>query len=106
MSYLPEDRLIGRRLALRPSGGRRSEPANPLIFVAEDILAAFEFGRRLVTGALAAALRWRRINRTIDELSRLDDHVLKDIGVSRAEIVGLAHSIEERRRHLRPYWDR
>ena len=62
MSYLPEDRLIGRRFALRPSGGRRSEPANPLIFVAEDILAAFEFGRRLVTGALAAALRWRRIN--------------------------------------------
>ncbi len=106
MSYLPEDRLTGRRLALRPARGHRSEPSDPMSFVVEDLLAVFEFGRRLLRRSLAAAFRWRRINRTIDELSRLDDHVLKDIGVTRAEIVGLAHEIEDRRRQLRPLWDR
>ena len=103
MSYIPEDRLTNRRLALRPARGRRSEPSNALSFVAEDILAAFEFGHRLVSRALDAALRWRRINRTIDELSSLDDHMLKDIGIHRTEIVGLAHTLEERRRQQRPY---
>ena len=106
MSYHPGDRLSGRRLALRPARGHSSEPPNPLSVVAEDVVAVFAFGRRLLRRSLAAAFRWRRINRTIDELSGLDDHVLKDIGVSRAEIVSLAHELEERRRPLRPYWDR
>ena len=108
MSYAPENRLTGRRPALRPAHGRRAEPASPWrflgSFLAEDLLAALAFGQGLVTRAVAAALRWRRINRTIDELSRLDDHVLKDIGVSRAEIVGLAYELEERRRQGRPDW--
>ncbi|MDJ0945743.1 MAG: DUF1127 domain-containing protein [Kiloniellales bacterium] len=106
MSYLPEDRLIGRRLALRPASGRHSEPSNPLSYVADDILSAVAYGHRHLHRLLDAALAWRRVNRTIDELSRLDDHVLKDIGVNRSEIAGLAHDLEARRRQLPPYWDR
>ena len=46
-------------------------------------------GSRLYRG-VAGALRKRR---TIMELSRLDDHVLTDIGISRAQIPMIAHGL-------------
>jgi uncharacterized protein YjiS (DUF1127 family) len=41
--------------------------------------------------AASAVWRWRLINRDIRKLSRLDDHLLKDIGLHRSEIVASVH---------------
>ena len=60
---------------------------------AEAVRHAFRFlarsGSRLYLG-VAGALRKRR---TIMELSRLDDHVLADVGISRAQIPMIAQGL-------------
>jgi len=51
---------------------------------------------RVVTaiGEIAAWVVWRnKSNKTIQELSRLSDHVLKDIGIERHEIRALADGL-------------
>jgi len=49
-----------------------------------------------ITGAVSRLIAWyerrREINRTVDALSALSDHVLKDIGLHRSEIRSIAHS--------------
>jgi len=49
-----------------------------------------------ITGAVSSLIAWharrRQINRTVDALSGLSDHVLKDIGLHRSEIRSIAHS--------------
>lgn len=49
-----------------------------------------------VTGAVSRLIAWyerrREIDRTVDALSGLSDHVLKDIGIHRSEIRSIAHS--------------
>lgn len=55
--------------------------------IAEVILAAFGLAQTAVT----AVVRQYQINRTIRQLSTLDDHQLKDIGVDRASIGRAAH---------------
>ncbi len=47
-------------------------------------------GMRPAFGPFAALRRWRSQRRTINELSRLNDRVLKDIGILRSEIPNLA----------------
>ena len=52
-------------------------------------VAAYQAVDAVITGAtrLAGTLaRWRERRRSVAELSRLSDHMLKDIGVSRGEI--------------------
>lgn len=44
----------------------------------------------LVVRALAAIRRRHAINRTIRELQSLDDHILRDIGIDRSQIVSVA----------------
>ena len=39
---------------------------------------------------------WRNYERSISELSRLDDHELADIGISRAEIPAVAWGAKRR----------
>ncbi len=53
-----------------------------------------------LTGAIA---RWQKRRWAVAELSRLSDHMLKDIGVARGEIRALARRAQSRpASHLRP----
>jgi len=51
---------------------------------------------RAVAGAASRIAAWharrRRINRTVDALAGLSDHLLKDIGIHRSEIRSVASS--------------
>lgn len=40
----------------------------------------------------------RRIRQTVVELSRLEDHMLRDIGLDRSAVIGAAHEAERQRR--------
>ncbi len=42
------------------------------------------------------ALRRMRIRRTVVELSKLDAHTLRDIGLNRSSIISTAHEVDER----------
>jgi uncharacterized protein YjiS (DUF1127 family) len=50
---------------------------------------------RPATGPFAALRRWRSQRHTINELSRLNDRVLEDIGILRSEIPGLVARIHK-----------
>ena len=90
-----------------------------LRFPDHELLYAYELkGRRLQSlaagkylGALALSVgrlaellvldpirRWNEHSRRLQELRRLDDHMLKDIGISRSEIGFLAPQEYDRRR--------
>jgi uncharacterized protein YjiS (DUF1127 family) len=43
-----------------------------------------------VTNMLAAYAEWRRISRAVAELDALSDHMLRDIGIARHDIVRIA----------------
>ena len=49
-----------------------------------------------IIGAVSSLAAWyarrRQIDRTVDALSGLSDHALKDIGIHRSEIRSIAHS--------------
>lgn len=51
---------------------------------------------RQVERAITALLRWRELARQRRALLRMDDHMLKDIGLSRADALREAE---------RPFWD-
>ena len=40
----------------------------------------------ILSSWLAAAARWHRVRRAVQEVARLDDRMLKDIGIHRSEI--------------------
>ena len=48
---------------------------------------------RQIIGPLARRLR---IRKTVKDLSQLDDHILRDIGLNRSMIISTAHETEER----------
>jgi uncharacterized protein YjiS (DUF1127 family) len=52
---------------------------------------------RVPAGLLGRILRWRNAARTRRVLLELDDHLLRDIGITRSEIVSLPHAEEWRR---------
>lgn len=73
---------------LYPLTNQRSVTVDSPIGV-EVSIAAYQAVDALVTGGarLAGAIaRWRNRRRAIGELSRLSDHMLKDIGVARGDI--------------------
>ncbi len=73
---------------LYPLTDQRSAAIDSPIGV-EVSIAAYQAIDALATGAArltSAIARWRERRRSIAELSRLSDHMLKDIGVSRGEI--------------------
>ncbi len=65
--------------------------------VNEERSAAFYAAWRAVTalfrGCIGAVRRFRRERETYGALSRLSDHMLKDIGISRSEIGSIAQSL-------------
>lgn len=54
-----------------------------------------------IRGLLAPLGRDRRIRKTVVELSKLDDRMLRDIGLDRTSIVSAAQEAETGSRHLR-----
>jgi uncharacterized protein YjiS (DUF1127 family) len=68
----------------------------PAIFVNEGILAAFAEFRGFLARTFRRWYNEFRIARTIAEMSRLDDHILSDIGVSRDEIARAARFVVEK----------
>lgn len=81
-----------------PAKGRL--PFSELSHAAGGLRSVQQRVRRL----FGAALRWYRINRTIDELSGLDDHVLRDIGLHRSEIGSAVRDLDARRGQRRLDW--
>ncbi len=49
-----------------------------------------------VANAVGAVRAWRARRASIDELSRLDDHLLKDIGIDRSEIRAVVNGMLSR----------
>ncbi|MCB1742304.1 MAG: DUF1127 domain-containing protein [Gammaproteobacteria bacterium] len=82
-----------------PAGQRRHAPlathAAADFSVARFILAAVSDVHDLVLASVDTWRRGRAIARTIAELSRLDDHVLRDVGIRRSEIRVVARSLVE-----------
>ena len=58
-------------------------------------LSVGRLARRLVIDPIR---RWYELSRRLEELRRLDDRMLKDIGISRSEIGFLARQEDDRRR--------
>lgn len=65
----------------------------PHFALAEGIVEGFAALRRGLARRFDAWERKRKIALTVRELSKLEDHVLKDIGVHRSEIYAAARSV-------------
>ena len=63
-----------------------SELTGPAQFVADGLIALGSIAVRFIVRVATQASRMRRINRTMDALSELDDRTLRDIGLSREQI--------------------
>ncbi len=96
MSYRTEGYASGNQFG--PAKGRL--PFSELSHAASGLRSLQRQVRRL----FGAALRWYRINRSIDELSSLDDHVLRDIGLHRSEIGSAVRDLDQRRGQRRLDW--
>ena len=75
-------------------------PAAAVTAVAAAALTPFGFVRR----AVLAIDRRRRVNAAIEALSALDDHLLHDVGLTRARIGEAAHDIVEQEDRIRWRW--
>ena len=58
--------------------------------IARSARAAAAVGWRAARGAVRAIVAWQRMRRSVAALDRLDDHMLRDIGIDRSEIQSLA----------------
>ena len=63
-----------------------SGPGSPVGGVTKTVTAAVEFGAR----ACETFRRWRLERRTARQLSELHDHTLRDIGLSRCDILWIS----------------
>lgn len=79
------------------SGGTRIpfvELVAPFHFIADGLIAGINLAVDAAHKASTEAARRRQARRTIDKLQRLDNHMLRDIGINRSEIsrIGLEAS--------------
>ena len=72
------------------------ELVTPTSFVADGITVAVNQTWAVVQRAAARVAYRHRVNRTIRELSALDDRTLSDIGLQRGQIEAVARSAAER----------
>ena len=71
----------------RPAGAELRHAARRLV-----LGAAWRACAEAVAKVAALHRRRREINRTVNALSQLSDHLLKDIGIHRGQIRSIAHS--------------
>lgn len=57
---------------------------------------ALHTSRQHLSSALAQLSRWRQLSKDRAELARMSDHRLRDIGLSRADVL---------KESSRPFWD-
>ena len=79
------------RVSEPPFGGL----VTPTFGIAEAIVSVFASLRDFIVGKYESWRHHRVMVRTIAELSSLDDHVLRDIGVSREDIYAVARGAVE-----------
>ena len=78
---------------------------SPLCFVSEGLLAAAAEVRKFFASAFRRWCNEFKIARTVEEMSRLDDRILRDIGVYRDEIYFAARAaVENPGERFRPGW--
>lgn len=65
----------------------------PTISLSEGILEGFSGLRRAATKVIENWKRQRKVAATVTQLSRLDDHTLRDIGLHRSEIYAAALAV-------------
>lgn len=69
------------------------ELVSPLMYIGEEVV---RFGTAAFSAAFhmaGAFVRWRNERVTIRALEGLEDHILKDIGVNRGEIIAVARKL-------------
>lgn len=66
------------------------ELVSPVRHIAVELAELSTGATALVVRAYAALRRRRAINRTIRELRGLEDHILRDIGIDRSQIISVA----------------
>lgn len=69
------------------------ELVTPFMYIGEEVV---RFGTAAVAATFrvaAAFMRWRNERATMRALGALEDHILKDIGVSRGEIPAIARKV-------------
>jgi len=82
------------------TGRKPVSPFGAAIYANSRVSAAASTGRgflQTLRGLLSPLGRDRRIRKTMVELSKLDDRVLRDIGLNRTAIVSAAAEAEARR---------
>lgn len=67
----------------------------PTRFVGEAIFDASQAIARVAARGFEAIVKQVRVHTTVNELSTLSDHVLKDIGIDRPEIESLVRRVAD-----------
>jgi uncharacterized protein YjiS (DUF1127 family) len=80
--------MLHTSIALKPRAGADLRHAARRLVLG----AAWRACARSVVNVVALHRRRRQINRTVDALSQLSDHLLKDIGIHRGQIASIARS--------------
>jgi uncharacterized protein YjiS (DUF1127 family) len=81
--------------AVTAQGGPSVDPIQMRAAASADLVAGIGRGLSLLADlVLARILRWHRERTTRDALLALSDHVLRDIGIARADIPTLARGLD------------
>ena len=91
--------VFGSPMILR--GRTAASPFGAAPYTRSRATAPIRIGRwlmRQLKDLFARSDEARRIRQTVIELSRLEDHMLRDIGLNRSAIISAAHEAERQRR--------
>lgn len=75
--------------------GRRNVPFSYVSWAVDGVADAIVQAAMAVVRALEAVHRGHTYRRTVSALSRLDDHMLRDIGIPRSQIHNVARDLTE-----------